>query len=155
MIVFLSRRDSVDFHCDLFKECILSFSESQLAFFKLHGNMSQQERTAVFKNFSQAKNGILLCTDVAARGLDLPHVNWIVQYNTPGNPADYVQRVGRTARISLEGNALLFLTPAEVAYLQTLKQHGIRPEELLVEDVLKTLVVSPDNKARKKTQERP
>ncbi|XP_068723873.1 ATP-dependent DNA helicase DDX31-like isoform X2 [Montipora capricornis] len=150
MIVFLSSRDSVDFHCDLFKECILSFSESQLAFFKLHGNMSQQERTAVFKNFSQAKNGILLCTDVAARGLDLPHVNWIVQYNTPGNPADYVHRVGRTARIGLEGNALLFLTPAEVAYLQTLKQHGIRPEELLVEDVLKTLVVSPDNKARKK-----
>lgn len=150
MIVFLSSRDSVDFHCDLFKECILSFSESQLAFFKLHGNMSQQERTAVFKNFSQAKNGILLCTDVAARGLDLPHVNWIVQYNTPGNPADYVHRVGRTARIGLEGNALLFLTPAEVTYLQTLKQHGIRPEELLVEDVLKTLVVSPDNKARKK-----
>ncbi|XP_068723453.1 ATP-dependent DNA helicase DDX31-like [Montipora capricornis] len=155
MIVFLSSRDSVDFHCDLFKECILSFSESQLALFKLHGNMSQQERTAVFKNFSQAKNGILLCTDVAARGLDLPHVNWIVQYNTPGNPADYVHRVGRTARIGLEGNALLFLTPAEVAYLQTLKQHGIRPEELLVEDVLKTLVVSADNKARKKLKNDP
>lgn len=79
---------------------------------------------------------------MAARGLDLPHVNWILQYNTPGNPADYVHRVGRTARIGLKGNALLFLTPAEVEYLDILKQHGISPEELLVNDVLKTLVVS-------------
>ena len=47
----------LDCHC-----CYSLFAESQLAFFKLHGNMSQQERTAVFKNFSQAKNGILLCT---------------------------------------------------------------------------------------------
>lgn len=110
----------------------------------------QQERTGVFKHFSEAKSGILFCTDVAARGLDLPHVNWIIQYNTPGNPADYVHRVGRTARIGLKGHALLFLTPAEVEYLETLKQHGISPEELLVDEVLKTLVVSPNEPNSKK-----
>lgn len=150
MIVFLSSRDSVDFHCDLFKKCLVSFSESQLALFKLHGNMSQQERTAVFKHFSDAKTGMLFCTDVAARGLDLPHVNWIVQYNTPGDPADYVHRVGRTARIGLKGNALLFLTPAEVAYLETLKQRGIRLQELLIDDILETLAITPDNRNRQK-----
>lgn len=142
MIVFMSSRDSVDFHCDLFKKSFSSVAKLRLVFFKLHGNMSQSERTSVFKSFSDATRGILFCTDVAARGLDLPHVNWIVQYNTPGNPADYVHRVGRTARIGLKGNALLFLTPAEVEYLDILKQHGISPEELLVNDVLKTLAVS-------------
>lgn len=142
MIVFMSSRDSVDFHCDLFEKSFSSVAKLRLVFFKLHGSMSQSERTSVFKSFSGATRGILFCTDVAARGLDLPHVNWILQYNTPGNPADYVHRVGRTARIGLKGNALLFLTPAEVEYLDILKQHGISPEELLVNDVLKTLAVS-------------
>jgi len=152
VIVFLSSRDSVDFHCDLFKDCLQSFSKSLLTIFKLHGNMSQSERIDVFKRFSDTKNGILVCTDVAARGLDLPHVNWIIQYNTPGNPADYVHRVGRTARIGLKGSALLFLTPAEAAYLETLKQHGISPQELLVNDVLETLVVPPNDPSRKKSK---
>ncbi|KAJ7369820.1 ATPdependent RNA helicase [Desmophyllum pertusum] len=115
MIVFLSSRDSVDFHCDLLKESLHSFSKVRLTFFKLHGNMSQSERTGVFKSFSEAKSGILFCTDVAARG-----------------------------------NALLFITPAEVEYLETLKQHGISPEELLVNEVLKTLVVSSIDTNRKK-----
>ncbi|XP_078366831.1 ATP-dependent DNA helicase DDX31-like isoform X2 [Oculina patagonica] len=152
MIVFLSSRDSVDFHCDLLKESLHTFSKVQLTFFKLHGNMSQLDRTGVFKRFSEAKSGILFCTDVAARGLDLPHVNWIIQYNTPGNPADYVHRVGRTARIGLQGNALLFLTPAEVEYLETLKQHGISPEELPVDNVLNTLVVSSNDANHKKSK---
>jgi len=61
--------------------------------------------------------------DVAARGLDLPRVHWIVQYNTPGKPVDYIHRVGRTARIGVTGNALLFVTPAEVDYVKILRQH--------------------------------
>jgi len=67
------------------------------------------------------------CTlqDVAARGLDLPHVHWIVQYNVPGKPVDYIHRVGRTARIGVTGNALLFVSPAEVDYITVLRQHSI------------------------------
>ena len=64
--------------------------------------------------------------DVAARGLDLPHVHWIVQYNTPGRPVDYIHRVGRTARIGVTGNALLFVTPAEVDYVKVLSHHKIK-----------------------------
>jgi len=64
--------------------------------------------------------------DVAARGLDLPHVHWIVQYNTPGKPVDYIHRVGRAARIGVTGNALLFVTPAEVNYVSVLRQHKIK-----------------------------
>ena len=69
--------------------------------------------------------------DVAARGLDLPHVQWIVQYNTPGKPIDYIHRVGRTARIGVTGNALLFVTPAEVDYVNVLRQHKIKSARFL------------------------
>jgi len=64
--------------------------------------------------------------DVAARGLDLARVDWIVQYNMPGRPVDYIHRVGRTARIGITGRALLFVTPAEVDYIRVLRQHNIQ-----------------------------
>jgi len=69
--------------------------------------------------------------DVAARGLDLRCVHWIVQYNTPGRPVDYIHRVGRTARIGITGNALLFVTPAEVDYIKVLGQHHIELESFV------------------------
>jgi len=55
--------------------------------------MRQEERTEQFFAFSNAPSGVLFCTDVAARGLDLPAVQWIVQYDTPGSPTEYVHRV--------------------------------------------------------------
>lgn len=59
-----------------------------------------QERTNVFSEFSKLNRGILLCTNVAARGLDLPSVTWIIQYH-PTSPIDYIHRIGRTARLGL------------------------------------------------------
>ena len=68
----------------------------------------------------------LILQDVAARGLDFPNVRWIIQYNTPGGPTDYIHRVGRTARAGSHGRALIFLMPSEVEYVKTLNDHGIR-----------------------------
>lgn len=62
--------------------------------------MSQRERSKVYFDFASAQRGVLLCTDVASRGLDLPHTQWIVQYDTPGDPKDYLHRV-RRRRIQL------------------------------------------------------
>lgn len=67
----------------------------------------------------------LVHQDVAARGLDLPQVRWIVQYNTPGKPTDYIHRVGRTARAGSVGHALLFLTPSEAEYVKILQEMHI------------------------------
>ncbi|EDO36246.1 predicted protein [Nematostella vectensis] len=139
MIVFLSSRDSVDFHYGLFDKCLGLGAGKKPELYKLHGSMSQTERTDVFTKYSSSQEGILLSTDVAARGLDLPRVSWIIQYDTPGSAVDYVHRVGRTARIGCEGQALLFLTPAEVKYLETLSEFNIRPEELSVSKILQTL----------------
>jgi len=69
---------------------------------------------------------VLCCTDVAARGLDFPGVTTIVQYDPAGEVSEYVHRVGRTARMGQQGEALLFLMPAEMPYLQLLQQHGVK-----------------------------
>lgn len=68
---------------------------------------------------------MLLCTDVAARGLDFPGVTTILQYDPAGEPAEYVHRVGRTARMGQQGEALLFLLPSEAPYVQLLQQRGV------------------------------
>ena len=69
-----------------------------------------------------AESGVLLCTDVAARGLDIPAVDWIVQFDPPDDPREYIHRVGRTARAGGRGKALLFLLPEELGFLRYLKQ---------------------------------
>ena len=65
--------------------------------------------------------GCLLCTDVAARGLDIPDVEWILQLDPPQNPDSVVHRVGRTARMGRKGNALLYLLPHEIGYVDFLR----------------------------------
>jgi ATP-dependent RNA helicase DDX31/DBP7 len=57
----------------------------------------------VYREFSAATSGILLCTDVAARGLDMPNVDWILQFDPPCDTADYIHRAGRTARKGFAG----------------------------------------------------
>jgi superfamily II DNA/RNA helicase len=91
----------------------------------LHGDMGQADRMKCFYSFNHSKGGILVTTDVAARGLDFPDVGWIVQYDAPGDTSDYVHRVGRTARIDHDGDALLFLHSHELQYTQMLSERGV------------------------------
>lgn len=75
-----------------------------------------------YPQFCRQETGILLCTDVAARGLDIPAVDWIIQYDPPDDPREYIHRVGRTARGAQgKGRALLFLTAEEVGFLKYLR----------------------------------
>lgn len=85
------------------------------------GKQKQQKRTNTFFEFCNAPTGILLCTDVAARGLDIPKVDWIIQFDPPDDPRDYIHRVGRTARAGKAGRSLLFLLPSELGFLRFLK----------------------------------
>ena len=128
IVVFVSCCDSVEFHYEILNE--LSASDEQGAAFhpkdafKLHGNMTQQERTAVYFDFCDRSSAILICTDVAARGLDFPSVTHIVQYDPPGEAEDYIHRVGRTARMQSKGEACLFLLPTEMPYVDVLRDQG-------------------------------
>ena len=104
---------------------------------RLHGSIPQAERLQTFRAFGEARQGVLLCTDVAARGLDLPAVDWIVQYDPPTETAEYVHRVGRTARRGRKGRALLFLLPSEKGYLDVLQRKGIAaPSPLSLQQTL-------------------
>ncbi|OQR74803.1 putative ATP-dependent RNA helicase DDX10-like [Tropilaelaps mercedesae] len=79
----------------------------------LHGNMSQLRRLAIYDQFCSKRSAILLATDLAARGLDFPKVDWVMQLDCPEDPETYIHRVGRTARFENAGKALLVLLPSE------------------------------------------
>lgn len=114
IIVFMSSCNSVKYHGEL-----LNYIDVPVL--DLHGKQKQQKRSATFFEFCNAKQGILLCTDVAARGLDIPAVDWIIQFDPPDDPRDYIHRVGRTARGGKGGRSLLFLLPSELGFLRFLK----------------------------------
>ncbi|ORE06645.1 ATP-dependent RNA helicase HAS1 [Rhizopus microsporus var. microsporus] len=114
VIVFFSSCNSVKYHAEL-----LNYIDVPVL--ALHGKQKQQKRTNTFFEFCNAERGILLCTDVAARGLDIPAVDWIIQFDPPDDPRDYIHRVGRTARAGGQGKSLLFLLPSELGFLRYLK----------------------------------
>lgn len=107
----------------------------KVSFFKLHGKMTQIERSSVFKEFRAAKSAVLLCTDVVARGIDVPSVDLVVQYHAPQILADYVHRVGRTARAGQSGKALLFVEPAEIEFVKYLAAKQIKLAEERVDPI--------------------
>jgi ATP-dependent RNA helicase DDX31/DBP7 len=94
--------------------------------FRLHGVLSQPDRRAVYQGFAAATAGVLLCTDVGARGLDFTGVGATVQVDPPCDPTTYVHRVGRTARLGREGEAVLFLQPRETEYANVLSELGVK-----------------------------
>ncbi|KAJ7628689.1 ATP-dependent RNA helicase dbp-4 [Roridomyces roridus] len=79
----------------------------------IHGKLKQTARLNMYTKFTQAKNAVLFATDVAARGLDFPAVDWVLQVDAPEDVETYIHRVGRTARYQSKGKALLFLMPSE------------------------------------------
>ncbi|XP_053381273.1 probable ATP-dependent RNA helicase DDX31 isoform X2 [Mercenaria mercenaria] len=159
MIVFTSTQDGVEFLYRLVQhlskypstgsdvEDSDSENRTSLDVYHLHGDMTQKDRTATFHDFCSAKSGVMLCTDVAARGLHLPFVQWVIQYTCPAGVTEYVHRVGRTARAGTTGSTVMFLLPSEIEFVQHLNGNNISIEELklgmVLEDVTKLLPSLP------------
>lgn len=150
IIVFVSNRACVEFlHVALARiewpparksvRAPLGFGTS---WWKLHGSIPQAERGKTIKSFASAQGGVLICTDVAARGLDMPSVDWIVQYDPPSEVSEYVHRVGRTARRGRTGSALLFLIPSELEYINILKGHDLHVAALQTGPLFLSLLAS-------------
>ncbi|KAL1870196.1 ribosomal RNA processing protein [Diaporthe australafricana] len=108
----------------------------------LHGQLSQSNRLGALNKFKTGNRNILVATDVAARGLDIPNVDLVVNYDLPGDSKTYVHRVGRTARAGKSGRALSILTQAqydlevftriEAALGQKQKEYPTEKEEVFV-----------------------
>lgn len=119
VMVFFSSCMSVKYHNELLNYIDLPVD-------CIHGKQKQTKRTTTFFQYCNADSGILLCTDVAARGLDIPDVDWIVQFDPPDDPKEYIHRVGRTARgEGGKGHALMILRPEELGFLRYLKQANV------------------------------
>ncbi|KAL1252939.1 hypothetical protein QQF64_017632, partial [Cirrhinus molitorella] len=105
----------------------------------LHGKQHQMKRVEVYNDFVRKTSAVLFATDIAARGLDFPAVNWVLQFDCPEDANTYIHRVGRTARYKEGGEALLVLLPSEekgmIAQLQEKKvpinKIEVNPEKLL------------------------
>lgn len=151
-MVFFACADSVDFHYEVFTRqqgqpttskqsiglptlksapILSSLSNPDVMLYKLYGNMTQQLRTATLKAFSLDKSpSILLCTDIASRGLDLPSIDLVVEYDPAFSVEEHLHRIGRTARAGRDGRAIVFLMPGpEESYVSILKQ-GLKDNKL-------------------------
>lgn len=112
IIVFVSCRKQVRFFYEALGKLKIG---GQCSFHQLQGNLSFGKRLGEFEAFaSKADSACLIATDVAARGMDIPKVDWVVQMDYPECFDDYIHRIGRTARFNNAGNALIFIMPEEV-----------------------------------------
>lgn len=99
----------------------------------IHGNLRQNQRDNVINAFRNKQVRILVATDIAARGLDISHIEHVINYDLPQAPEDYIHRIGRTARAGAEGNAVNLIGPkdgAKWAAIQKLLNPGQKPQHV-------------------------
>ncbi|KAK8161099.1 ATP-dependent RNA helicase DBP7 [Phyllosticta citrichinensis] len=103
---------------------LLSSQENPVSIFKLHGSLAQSVRTSTLSTFTRsATPSVLICTDVASRGLDVPNVDFVIEYDPAFSADDHLHRIGRTARAGRDGRALIFLQPgSEEGYVTLLRR---------------------------------
>jgi ATP-dependent RNA helicase RhlE len=96
----------------------------------IHGNKDQEERAKAMKNFREGSNKILIATDISARGIDIPNVDFVINYDLPEEAENYVHRVGRTGRGTQKGMAVSFCSSEEKEVL--LEIEGFLQKEIAV-----------------------
>ncbi|QKG71977.1 DEAD/DEAH box helicase [Erythrobacter mangrovi] len=124
----------------------------------IHGNKSQPQRERALDEFKRAKTPILIATDVAARGIDIPGVSHVINYELPNVPEQYVHRIGRTARAGRDGIAIAFCAEDEREYLKDIrKKTDAEFERLPLPDNFRAVVegVGPTKREQKPKLARP
>lgn len=116
-----------------------SNADNAVTVHKLHGSLAQNIRSATLKHFSESKDAaVLVCTDVASRGLDLPNVDFVIEYDPPFAAEDHVHRIGRTARAGKQGRSLIFLMPGvEEGYIPILQKLSANLTRNMAEELIR------------------
>ena len=121
VIVYFLTCACVDYFTKVFTAVPVLANSPGLRVLGLHGRMKPAQRSKVYRKFCDDVSGsgtvALFATDLAARGLDIADVDWVIQYDPPQDPDTFVHRVGRTARMGRDGAALSYLLPHEDAYI--------------------------------------
>jgi ATP-dependent RNA helicase RhlE len=89
---------------------------------RIHGNRSQAQRTQALAGFKGGRYQVLVATDIAARGIDIEALSHVVNFDVPALPEEYIHRVGRTARMQAQGDALTLVAPSEEADLRAIER---------------------------------
>ncbi|KAI9902736.1 hypothetical protein N3K66_002088 [Trichothecium roseum] len=161
VIIFLSCADTVDFHFEMLKDpgktetpakdkelvaktvahaaYLTSAASPEVILHRMHGSLTQPVRTGTLKSFSACKlPSVLITTDVSSRGLDIPSVDLVIEYDPAFSFSDHIHRVGRTARAGRSGEAVLFLLPGtEEGYISLFDGSSVPPTAQSYEDVLR------------------
>lgn len=98
------------------------FAKQRIFASAIHGNKSQNQRQRTLESFRKGEEPILIATDIAARGIDIPDVSLVVNYDVPTTPEAYVHRIGRTARAGREGRAITLCAPEEQKHLRDIEK---------------------------------
>ncbi|MBC8339354.1 MAG: DEAD/DEAH box helicase [Rhodospirillales bacterium] len=114
-LIFCNRKRDVDVVCK-------SLNTHGITASRLHGDMSQPARTETLGKFKSGEINIVVCSDVAARGLDIPAMSHVFNFDVPIHAEDYVHRIGRTGRAGLKGHAYTIATPEDGKYLDAIYQ---------------------------------
>jgi ATP-dependent RNA helicase RhlE len=110
----------------------------------IHGDLSQSQRTAALLGFRKRTYRVMVATDVAARGLDIPGVSHVINFDLPEEPENYIHRIGRTARMGREGHAISLVTPEERVSLGRIERTlGITLERELVKGFDQPEITAP------------
>lgn len=138
VIVFLSSGKQVRFVYEAFRHM-----QPGIPLLHLYGGQKQLARLEITRRFTEAKYSCLFATDVVARGIDFPSVDWVIQVDCPEDVDTYIHRVGRTARFQKNGKAVLFLTPSEENGMTRLLEHRKIPiQKIHIKDNKKKSVMN-------------
>ena len=103
--------------------------------YSLHGKQKSSSRSRTIQSFVECERGILTLTDVGARGLDIPLVDIVIQFDAPKNPLSFIHRIGRTARMGKRGVSLTFFDPTEIDAVEYFRQQNVDLREILIKGV--------------------
>ena len=128
ILVFVSSRKQVRYFTEVFKHLKLG-----MLFLDIHGKQKQGKRYSTFYTFSQKRNSVVLfATDLASRGVDFPAIDWVIQLDPPEDIAQYIHRVGRTARYKSDGNSVLFVGEKEINFVNELELRKIKVTKIKI-----------------------
>jgi len=126
-LVFMANKRATD-------NIAMKFKKYKIEAQSFHGDLDQQERNETLKEFKDKKIKVLFATDIAARGLDIDDIDCIVNFDLPRSPADYIHRIGRTARAGKSGHAISFIDYESMDHFKLIeKRSGIKLERESVE----------------------
>jgi ATP-dependent RNA helicase RhlE len=137
-------------------DLVKALEKAKIKVAAIHGNKSQDARQRALDTFKDGGLRVLVATDVAARGIDIDDLKYVINYELPIQPETYVHRIGRTGRAGNEGTALSFCEPEELQYLKDIKEtiaqdipFADHPYQLSLKSYTKPTFVSPPVVAKK------